>query len=71
MSDERKPLFAECKRCDERWKVGTLPIPCHDLGKMNGRCPNCSEAKEVYVCATHGQNVVTCVRDGKPKEEWK
>ena len=67
MSD-RKPLFAECMTCGERWKVATTLMELGKFAKLlkNARCPNCAEtAKKIGLCYTEGPDAVTQARNGK------
>jgi carbon storage regulator len=63
---ERKPLFAECKTCGERWKVATTPIDIREFSASMRRatCPNCGEKKQLFVCKTDGPDAVTESRSG-------
>lgn len=68
MPTERQPLFVECRKCGERWKMATLPVSCDILVKLKAYCPNCYEKKDIGVCHTDGPDKVTEARDGKPQE---
>lgn len=66
-TEQRKPMFVECRKCGERWKVATLPMGCDEFSKAIKRradCPNCGEKKEVFCCKTDGQEAVTESRNG-------
>ncbi len=52
MSDERKPLFVECKACGERWKIATLPIGMREVVKATKTaCPNCAKSWQAQIKA--------------------
>lgn len=62
---DRKPAFAECWDCGERWKAFMLPL---DVSKFPKRmqCPNCNAGmKRMGLCATEGPQAVTEPREGK------
>ncbi len=62
----RKPLFAECGECGERWKIATLPINISVTSlPRNPQCPNCAERKRLYWLHTSGPHAVTEARSGK------
>lgn len=64
----RRPLFAECTGCGERWKLATIPLDIKDLVKAtNGvRCPNCCAGGAIIsLCATHGPKAVNEARNGR------
>lgn len=64
---KRKPIFAECRKCGERWKIATLPVAIDQLVKAARQtCPNCAEKKAVVLCKTDGPEKVTEARNGKP-----
>jgi hypothetical protein len=65
-----KPLFAECKKCEARWQICTVPIPIATLAKVSGSllCPNCNATiKDISLCHTDGPHAVTESR-GPQKE---
>lgn len=66
MTDQRRPIFAECQPCGERWKVATTSMPIVALARAFkvATCPNCGERRKVVLCATDGSDAVTAARDG-------
>jgi DNA-directed RNA polymerase subunit M/transcription elongation factor TFIIS len=47
---ERQPVFVRCGKCNERWKIATLPMSCKDFARAaRSICPNCAEKKEIYM----------------------
>jgi hypothetical protein len=69
MMTERVPIFVECRRCGERWKIATTPCSVDALAKIKHRCPNCEERKDIFLCKTHGDDAVRQARDGKTIDE--
>lgn len=71
MKDQPLPLFVECSRCGERWKLVTTPIDVSDLLKIckRAKCPNCAATGRVInLCKNVGPNAVTEARNGKQVE---
>lgn len=65
MKTERVPIFVECSKCGERWKVATIPCSLDILAELKSRCPNCDERNDIFLCNTHGDDSVRQARDGK------
>ncbi len=67
MSDERRPMFAECRACGERWKIATVPAGALAVARAmkTALCPNCMTRKDIWICDTHGPEAVTEARAGK------
>lgn len=63
----RRPVFAECKRCGERWVFGYVPLAIDTLVRTlkRTRCPNCDATpKLISLCATDGKGAVKKSRRG-------
>lgn len=60
----RKPLFVECGKCGERWKIATLPLEVSQIPRTT-QCPNCAESKRVFILHTDGPDAVTEARSGQ------
>ncbi len=60
-------LYVECGRCGQRWAVLELPARMEPLGRAlrSARCPNCDDARKLYVCATDGPYAVIEPRQGR------
>ena len=37
----RRPWYAQCRDCGERWKAATLPMEMDDAETFKLRCPRC------------------------------
>ncbi len=49
----RQAVYARCGKCNERWKVATIPMELGAFAKqVRGMCgcPNCGERKKVFLC---------------------
>lgn len=71
MSEPRKPIFAECHVCGERWKLCITPIAITEFvsAAQQPRCANCGERDKIFLCPTDGPEKVTEPRNGKPPVE--
>lgn len=48
----RQAVYARCGKCNERWKVATIPMGLGAFVKqVRGAqgCPNCGERKDVFM----------------------
>lgn len=61
--DDRQQIYAQCLRCEEVWKVWTLPMLVDRL-RPAPRCPNCAGKESVLTDATQPA-------DGLPPGQWK
>jgi hypothetical protein len=54
------PVFVECMKCGERWKVARIPLALSTLCELTKRvmCPNCFEKSKISMCPTHGARAV-------------
>lgn len=62
------PVFVECQRCGERWKIATLPEEISKIARAAKHvfCPNCgAKSDRIGMCPTEGPNAVTESRNGK------
>lgn len=71
---ERQPVFVECQKCGEVWKLLTLPIGAMEFSrraKRAGQCPNCGEIKAVTATReTEARNgVINTTTQGKKRDE--